>query len=267
MIIIQKKIDTRRQMLIRIKDMKNKNNTNNQVQKIIRAEVKFHNNKKLKTKYIPIFQKKKYSIKKSTKSQKRLYLYQKALKQQKVPYKIIKEMKPVYKQALCPQEIAQQAIQEIEIKIINKISIKAQQKQTILILNLSKLKNKKKPKNNQNHSQHNTLQSNQKNSKSLTNLTTEITSKKSRRQNMNNQNMINKIIMNNPYCQEWKDVKSVIELLLMIVQKSIRAYVQPTKNPEKLEDFTSLLPKNKQFVKKLNLNLNGEISIKNFRPT
>lgn len=34
-------------------------------------------------------------------------------------------MKPVYKQALCPQEIAQQAIQEIEIKIINKISIKA----------------------------------------------------------------------------------------------------------------------------------------------
>ena len=81
MITTLKKIDIGHPMLIHLKDMKNRSNINNQVQKITKAEVRFHNNKKLKIKYIPIFQKKKYSIKKSTKSQKRLYLYQKALKQ------------------------------------------------------------------------------------------------------------------------------------------------------------------------------------------
>ena len=110
-------------MLIHLKDMKNRSNINNQVQKITKAEVRFHNNKKLKIKYIPIFQKKKYLIKKSIKNQERLYLYQKVLKQWKVHYKIIKEMKQVYKRALFRQEIAQQVIQEIEIKIINKINI------------------------------------------------------------------------------------------------------------------------------------------------
>ena len=123
MITTLKKIDIGHPMLIHLKDMKNRSNINNQVQKITKAEVRFHNNKKLKIKYIPIFQKKKYLIKKSIKNQERLYLYQKVLKRWKVLYKIIKKMKPVYKQALCPHEIAQQVIQET--KTINKINTQA----------------------------------------------------------------------------------------------------------------------------------------------